>query len=148
MIQEKMYKTHRERSFCEEDFFEFIKKLQKEMDGLIIVEGTKDKKALKYWDIKQPIYCYNPPIFQFVENIINKTKKTTKIISLLDADPEGKRIHKALKQEFGRYGYQFSSRYWRKMQKFDITCVEGLNNAFFQHLHDKHEKRKISKQEQ
>lgn len=147
MIQGKMYKTHRERSFCEEDFFEFIKKLQKETDSLIIVEGRKDKTALKYWDIKQPIYCYNPPIFQFVENIVKKTSQKTRIISLLDADPEGKRIHRGLKREFGRLGYHFSSRFWRKMQQFDITYVEGMNNAFFQHLHDKNEKCTISKQE-
>ena len=37
--------------FPEEEFFEFINRLQNEYKSVIIVEGAKDKAALKFWEL-------------------------------------------------------------------------------------------------
>jgi 5S rRNA maturation endonuclease (ribonuclease M5) len=121
-------------SFPEEDFFEFIEKLQSEKDAVIIVEGINDKKALEFWDIALPIETLKHPWFEFIEMITEKFSKKHKIILLLDADPQGRKYHTKLKDEFRKYGFKVSSGYWLKIQRYHITCIEGLSSPQFQEL--------------
>ena len=48
-------------SFPEEDFFDFINRLQSEKNSIIIVEGINDRKALEFWDIEIPIEVLRHP---------------------------------------------------------------------------------------
>jgi 5S rRNA maturation endonuclease (ribonuclease M5) len=121
-------------SFPEEDFFEFIDRLQNEKDSVIIVEGVNDKKALEFWDIKIPIEVLKHPWFEFIERIMESYLKNTQIILLLDADPQGRKYHKKLKNEFRNYGFKVNSGFWLKIQRYHITCIEGLSSAQFQEL--------------
>ncbi|MCG3227209.1 MAG: hypothetical protein H7645_09830 [Candidatus Heimdallarchaeota archaeon] len=121
-------------SFPEEDFFEFIDKLQSEKNSVIIVEGINDRKALEFWDIEIPIEVLRHPWFEFIENVMEKYTKDTQIILLLDADPQGKKYHKKLKNEFRKYSFKVNSGFWLKIQRYHITCIEGLASPQFQEL--------------
>ena len=121
-------------SFPEEDFFDFIERLQNEKNSIIIVEGSNDRKALEFWDIKIPIEVLRHPWFEFIEEILGKYSKNIQIILLLDADPQGRKYHKKLKTEFRNYGFRVNSRFWLKIQRYHITCIEGLASQQFQEL--------------
>ena len=121
-------------SFPEEDFFEFIERLQSEKNSIIIVEGVNDRKALEFWDIEIPIEILRHPWFEFIENIMEKYSKDIQIILLLDADPQGRKYHKQLKNEFRKYSFKVNSGFWLKMQRYHITYIEGLASTQFQEL--------------
>jgi len=132
-------------SFPEEDFFDFIEKLQTEKDSIIIVEGINDKKALEFWDVNIPIEILKHPWFEFIEYIVETYYKNTQIILLLDADPQGRKYHKKLKNEFRNYGFRVNSGFWLKIQRYHITCVEGLSSPQFQELRLRYLSLKIDK---
>jgi 5S rRNA maturation endonuclease (ribonuclease M5) len=132
-------------SFPEENFFEFIERLQNERNSVIIVEGVKDKKALEFWDIKIPIEVLKHPWFEFIENIIAVYPKNTQIILMLDADPQGRKYHKKLKNEFRNYGFKVNSGFWLRIQSYHITCIEGLSSPQFQELRLRYLSLKIDK---
>jgi len=134
-------------SFPEEDFFDFIDKLRKEHNSIIIVEGLNDKKALETWDINLPIENIKHPWFEFIENIMDAYPQDTKIILLLDADPQGRKYQKKLKNEFRKYGFTVDSSYWSRMQHFHITYIEGLTSSNFLELRLKYLSMKIDNQE-
>ncbi len=131
--------------FPVEDFFEFIDRLQNEYKSVIIVEGVKDKEALKFWEITCPIEILSPPLLEFSEVIMVKYSKDYQIILLLDADPEGKNFHNFLKNEFRKFGFRVNSGYWIKIQKYKVTYIEGLNSSKFQELKMKYSQIKIEK---
>lgn len=131
--------------FPEEDFIEFINRLQNEYNSVIIVEGAKDKEALKFWEITYSIEILSPPLLEFSEGIMAKYPKDYQIILLLDADPEGKKFHSFLKNEFRKYGYKVNSGYWIKIQRYKVTYIEGLNSSKFQELKMKYSQIKIEK---
>ena len=72
-----------------------------------------------------------------------KYPKDYQIILLLDADPEGKKFHKFLKNEFRKYGYKVNSGYWLRIQRYKVTYIEGLDSSKFQELKIKYPKIKI-----
>lgn len=121
-------------SFPEEDFFDFIDKLRNETSSVIIVEGTNDRKALEFWDINVPIEVLRHPWFEFIEEVMEKYSKEIQIILMLDADPQGRKYHKKLKNEFRNYGFKVNSGFWLKIQRYHITCIEGLASQQFQEL--------------
>ena len=132
-------------SFPEEDFFDFIEKLQTEKDSIIIVEGINDKKALEFWDVKIPIEILKHPWFEFIDYIVKTYPKNSQIILLLDADPQGRKYHKKLKNEFRNYGFKVNSGFWLKIQRYHITCIEGLSSSQFQELRLRYLSLKVDK---
>jgi len=130
-------------SFPEEDFFEFIDELRSETDSIIVVEGKKDRKALTFWEINLPIEILRTPLIEFVEKIIAKYDKKRKIILLLDADPEGRKYQKTLKREFTRFSVKVNTGYWLRIQRYHITCIEGLMSSTFKDLKRRYDLLKV-----
>ncbi len=90
----------------------------------IIVEGKKDKEALK----KLSIYCVftiKEPLFKLCENI---SKKYKDVIILTDLDKEGKRLYSKLKENFERNGVKVNDRFREFLFKeTTLRQIEGLN---------------------
>ena len=121
-------------NFPRASFIDYISKLRKEEDNLIIVEGIKDKIALEFWGIRSKILSLRRPISEFVLQLTNEFPKERTIILLMDRDKEGKEFHKKLKTELKRFGYKVNSEYWLMLNRFHIVYIEGLNNHFFRIL--------------
>ena len=121
----------------EEEFIKLINRLRNSTNSIIIVEGNKDKKALEFWNIPINIEILIHPWFEFIETIMTKYSKSIEIILLLDADPQGREYMKLLKNEFRQYGYKVNTGYWIKIQRFGITCIEGLDSMRFQEIKKK-----------
>ncbi len=126
-------------SYQDEDFFQFIINLRDVAKSVIIVEGKNDQIALEFWHIKSPIELLTHPWFEFIDYIMEKYPKGIQIILLLDADPQGREYVMKLKNEFRQFGYKVNTGFWIKMQRFHITCIEGLNSSQFQKLKRKHD---------
>ena len=131
-------------SIQEEVFFQFITSLKEVKNSVIIVEGKKDQNALEFWDIKAPIEILSHPWFEFIEFIMSKYSKKTSIILLLDADPQGREYMKELKNEFRQYGYRVNTSFWIKIQRFHLTCIEGLDSFHFRELKSKYDSTKMN----
>ncbi|OLS31526.1 MAG: Ribonuclease M5 [Candidatus Heimdallarchaeota archaeon AB_125] len=126
-------------TYQEEDFFQFINNLKNVVNSVIIVEGKNDQKALEFWNIQTPIEPITHPWFEFIDFIMNKYSKDVQIILLLDADPQGKEYVKKLKTEFRQFGYKVNTGFWIKIQRFHITCIEGLDSHHFRGLKQRYD---------
>ncbi|MHA1685637.1 MAG: toprim domain-containing protein [Candidatus Heimdallarchaeaceae archaeon] len=122
----------------QEKFFEFINALRDERHAVIVVEGSKDRKALRSWGVSLPIELFHGPLLSFVEAISSKYNNKTDVILLLDADPTGRELTKQLYTEFERLKHHVNLRYWKHMQVFGITFVEGLLSTKLKELYERY----------
>jgi len=112
-----------------EDFLKLIERLiEDNLNIPIIVEGKKDRKALKVLGFKGEIYSLNHgiPLFRFCEEYAEKHKKA---IILTDWDHKGGRIARTLREGLAANGVKFDVDSRAKLVclcKKDIKDVEGL----------------------
>ena len=84
----------------------------KQNNYLVIVEGKKDKKALK-----------NKPIFEIIESINGKD-----IVILTDLDSEGKKLFNKLRHQLQRRGVKLHNKLRNLLFKTKLRHIEGLIN--------------------
>ena len=90
----------------------------------IIVEGKKDKEALKKLGITKT-FTIKEPLFKLCENI---SKKHKEVIILTDLDKEGKRLYSKLKENLERNGVKVDDHFRRFLFKETrLTQIEGIN---------------------
>jgi 5S rRNA maturation endonuclease (ribonuclease M5) len=101
---------------------EFINRLREESkEKVIIVEGLRDKRALKRLRISKVECLSGKPSFKIAEQLRGK-----QVILLLDRDSEGKRIAKELLQSFQMLGIKVDLKFWKELGKLKIGRVESL----------------------
>lgn len=112
-----------------DDFLKLIEELiEDNQDVPIIVEGKKDRRALKALGFKGLIYTINHgiPLFNFCEEI---SRKHDRIIILTDWDSRGGRTAKILREGFAangvKYGDDARARLARICRK-DVKDIEAL----------------------
>ncbi len=101
---------------------EWIKSL-KNSGLLVLVEGNKDKKALKSFGLSN-IMTIKKPLFEVVEEISDITDKC---ILLVDLDKEGRKLYSYFKKNLQRHKVKIDDRYRNFLFKnTEITNIEGI----------------------
>jgi 5S rRNA maturation endonuclease (ribonuclease M5) len=112
-----------------EDFLKLIEELIDENKKVpIIVEGKKDRRALKALGFKGSIYTINHgiPLFNFCEEI---SRKHDKVIILTDWDSRGGRTAKILREGFAANGVKYGDDARAKLARIckkDVKDIEAL----------------------
>ena len=99
---------------------------------IVLVEGEKDKIALKKLGVKNAIAIARKPIFEFIEEIAEKNKE---VIILTDLDDEGKKLYSKLKNGFQRYGIKVDNKFREELfRNTHISQIEGIFRHFSRHF--------------
>ncbi len=109
----------------DDDLRAAVEKL-KDSGKLVIVEGSRDKKALEMLGIFNVVMLSRKPLFSIIEEIAATAKD---VVILTDLDREGKqlygRISTGLQREGVRIDNEFRDFLFRKTK---IRQIEGLKN--------------------
>lgn len=92
----------------------------KEKNLPVIVEGIKDKNALKMLGIKRIIFL-NKPLFEIVESI-----KEKEVVILTDFDSEGKKLYSKLKNGLARNGVNVNDKLRKFLFFHGLSHVESI----------------------
>ena len=112
-------------NIIEKEFLDYIEKIKKS-ETLIIVEGKKDKKALKNLGIKNIMELNKKPLFEIIENI---SIKNNDCIILTDLDKKGKELYGKLNSGLQRYGVKVDNKFRNFLFRHTkIRQIEGLSN--------------------
>jgi 5S rRNA maturation endonuclease (ribonuclease M5) len=105
---------------------EKLKKILEDFeDKLIIVEGKRDKKALKSLGMKDIIAINGRPLYMVAE-IALKDKK--EIVILTDFDKKGRDIEKRLKNLLQKHGKNPNSKLRWKIMSLGKNKIEDFGN--------------------
>jgi len=100
---------------------EWVDSLKREKSK-IIVEGLKDKKALKSFGVKN-LVVLKGPLYKFVEDL--STEK--EVIILTDTDSEGNKIYGKLRTFFEMFGVRVNDSYRNFIIKnTNLRNIEGI----------------------
>lgn len=98
----------------------------------IIVEGKKDKAALKKLGLSNIFAFYDKPMYKLVETICEKAKS---VVILTDLDKEGKRIYSKLNHEFCQRGVHVDNEFRHFLFKeTKLRQIEGLRRYILRNL--------------
>jgi 5S rRNA maturation endonuclease (ribonuclease M5) len=102
-----------------EEMIEFSK------ENPIIVEGIKDKRALRNVGIRS--MHYNNGVEEFCEKIRNKYKESKRVLILTDYDRRGEILRKQIKEALSRYGMEENIMLRLKFKRITkLSHVEGF----------------------
>lgn len=98
---------------------------------LIIVEGKKDKAALRNLGLTN-VVTLEGPLFENVERIVESIsgarKKQNNAIILTDLDPEGKKLYSRLKKDLSERGVEIDDRFREFLfRKTKLRQIEGMD---------------------
>ncbi len=114
-----------------EQYLRLNELFSKEEDSTFIVEGKKDTKALRRFNIKH-IHELSSPIFLECEHLA-KTEK--KLVILTDLDPTGRKLFSSLKEGLTRNGARFDCSIREFLFKnTELRQIEGLVTYFKEEL--------------
>ncbi|MGB9748854.1 MAG: toprim domain-containing protein [Candidatus Woesearchaeota archaeon] len=103
----------------------------------IIVEGLKDKKALKSCGVKN-LVVLKGPLYKFVEDLSSERE----VIILTDTDYEGRKLYRRLKRDFEMFGVRVNYEYRNFIIKnTNLRNIEGIKKL----IKSYHSKGKINK---
>ena len=107
-----------------ESILDFIDRI-KESGSFIIVEGTKDKKALNVLGMPNSrIFTLNKPLYKVAENVASKAKQC---IILTDLDKEGKKLYSAMLKDLSRLGVRIDNKFRDFLfNETKLRQIEGL----------------------
>jgi 5S rRNA maturation endonuclease (ribonuclease M5) len=106
------------------DINEWIKELRS-FDGIIIVEGIKDRRALSSFGIKNIFVLSKKPLYAVVEEIASKTDK---VVILTDLDKKGKELYGRLRQDLQKHGVKIDRKFREFLfKKTKLSHLEGLS---------------------
>jgi len=109
-----------------EEIEDFLIELNKS-NKLIIVEGPKDKKALKDAGVGNHIIeLTKKPIFQVIEDV---AKISDQVVILTDFDKKGKELYGKLNSDLQQNGVKVDHYFREWLQKnTKLSHVEGLSS--------------------
>lgn len=112
------------------ELFDCIEKI-KTSNTLVIVEGKKDRKALKKLGITNIIELSKKPLFEIVENISLNNKEC---IILTDLDNEGKQLYGKLNSGLQQHGVKVNNKFRKFLfRNTKLRQIEGINNYILKH---------------
>ncbi|WP_448587576.1 toprim domain-containing protein [Thermocrinis sp.] len=94
----------------------------KKQKAVIIVEGKRDKEALKKLGISNVITIGGKRLSDLADILEGQTQ----VIPLFDLDTHGERIHKKVVEILSSQGYILKSEYRDKLREFGVIYVEDL----------------------
>ncbi|MEM4239709.1 MAG: toprim domain-containing protein [Candidatus Woesearchaeota archaeon] len=104
---------------------QWVEKLA-DLQPWIIVEGPKDKAALRKLGLENVIYLRGKPLFEVVEWIASMTDEC---MILTDLDREGKKLYSVLRAELQKHGVKIDDKFRNFLFKeTDLRQIEGLYN--------------------
>jgi 5S rRNA maturation endonuclease (ribonuclease M5) len=104
------------------------KEIEKTKHYLVIVEGEKDKLALKQLGFNK-IFVLNETgksLYEKIEQIELLAGKT-KICILTDFDKKGKKLYLLIKAELAKRRVKLDNTFRGKLLKLNISHIEGLS---------------------
>ena len=105
------------------DLYFQLKKL-KNSSKIIIVEGKKDKEALKKLGIKNIIELSKKPLFQIIEEVADNEKEC---IILTDLDKKGKELYGKINSGLQKLGVKVDNRFRNFLYKnTKLRQIEGI----------------------
>lgn len=105
---------------------EKLENVLKELEGkLVIVEGKKDKKALKSLGVKDIIAINGRPLYEVADSLL-KTEK--EIVILTDFDKKGRQIEMNLKDLLKTHGKKTNSKLRWKVMSLGKNKIEDFGN--------------------
>ncbi len=107
-----------------ERLHEFKEDLNGEDNAIIVVEGKKDRDALREFGINLEIIYWAALKDEQFRNF-----KGT-VVLLLDADKEGVNMIKRFKARYSMKGKRVELRYWKMLKQLNISNVEGLMHYY------------------
>jgi 5S rRNA maturation endonuclease (ribonuclease M5) len=124
------------RASLTDSLTDFIHKLNKETESLVVVEGPRDQRALRTSGFKGEIFmlCHH----QNIRTLEDRAQRFKKIILLLDGDNEGKKLAQRVIRILGGKIDLFYRRKLLPASKGRIRHVEEL--ATFAELITQNEK--------
>jgi len=105
--------------------FEVLEELKKE-EALLIVEGKKDEKALRYFGFKNIVRISGKSLEKVVEEVISFNP--TEVAILTDFDDEGKKIAINLSNLLSLYKIKLNYFIRKKIKSLKINKIEELNS--------------------
>ena len=107
-----------------EELIEELKEL-KNSGKLIVIEGLKDKRALKNLGIENTYTLSRKPLFSVVEEIAEQEKE---VVILTDFDKKGKELYNELSKHFEKLGVKVDNRFRLFLLKnTKLSHIEGLD---------------------
>lgn len=121
-MQERDYETYTELESVIQEMDDFV--------DAIIVEGIRDKKALKEMGItKEIVMCSSRSYSDCVDYLSSRHRK---VAILTDYDRTGKKFNKKLTARLEREGVKVERRYREKIGRVlglrGMKCVESVNS--------------------
>ncbi len=96
-------------------------------DKLVIVEGKKDKEALKSFGITN-VVTLKKSLFEVVEEVSSKAKEC---VILTDLDKKGKYLYSRLRQDLQKHGVKVDNSFrnflFRETKLRQIEGLSGIN---------------------
>jgi 5S rRNA maturation endonuclease (ribonuclease M5) len=112
------------KNFHAEQFSEIMNELR---DSFVIVEGKKDKSAVRKLGAKNIVALNGKPLSLVAENISKKEIK--EVVIMTDFDREGKVLFTKLKKFFQNYKIKTNTRLRRKLMEFGKNRIEDFNTV-------------------
>jgi 5S rRNA maturation endonuclease (ribonuclease M5) len=93
---------------------------------LIIVEGRKDKEALRTIGVcNRIILLHHEHLYKIVERVVNTDSD---VVILTDLDKEGKRLYGRLNSDLSRFGMRVDNFFREYLfRKTKVRQIEGLS---------------------
>ncbi|MGQ9513886.1 MAG: toprim domain-containing protein [Thermoproteota archaeon] len=134
-----MTSTRRRRGSKEERKLEEVERLissihQLDEDCVILVEGRKDKEALRKLGVKGDIFCLLTGKGSLPERL--ERIGTKRVIVLVDFDPEGELLARTVARLLTRGKATVDLSVWRSLRSYlksDVRDIEGLATYFLNH---------------
>ena len=99
-------------------------------DAIILVEGKKDKFALKKLGIVSEIFLLNSNK-SLVENSEKLAKKQRRVILLLDTDKKGQELTKKMKNHLQAQGVRFDTKLGKRLLRAtNSRTIESIARIF------------------
>jgi 5S rRNA maturation endonuclease (ribonuclease M5) len=113
---------------ADEDFLAALEKLS-HSNKAIVVEGKRDKAALKALGVRCLIFTINKPLFALAEEIASAS---TDVIILTDLDKKGKELYGRLSTLLQHLGVRIDNSFREFLfRNTTIRQIEGLRNSSF-----------------
>lgn len=103
---------------------------------LLVVEGIKDKRALKNLDIMNVFSIDRLPLYKAVELIAKISEKCERQCMILtDLDSEGKKLYAVLNHHLGQQGIRIDNSFREFLfRKTSLRQIEGLHSYLLRNL--------------
>jgi 5S rRNA maturation endonuclease (ribonuclease M5) len=100
-----------------------VKKIIRD-DTLVIVEGKKDKAALKKLGIKNILALNSKPLYKIIDKVDEK-----EVIILTDLDKTGKRLYSKLQHQLSQKGVKINNNFRNFLfRKTKLRQIEGIDS--------------------